>query len=689
MSRPVVAFDTETALIRPGCLAPELICVTWQTPGQPARIQDRGEAKRTVASWLLDGAVLVGHNVAYDMAVLAEAYPDLRVALFRAYEEDRVTDTMLRQKLLDIAGGVYKGRAGTEGRWVSYDYSLETTARRIAGMQLQKDAWRLSYGEFAGVPMTEWPARAREVQAAARATIAGLEVQEEYYPKADPRRKALGKTLEGLRLLVEGSPDRCAEYPLDDARATLAIYQCQAKHREYLDDEYRQARGAWALHLSSAWGIRTEPEGVERLRTETEAEVADYRDTLLEAGLLRADDSRDTKAAKARMVAACAEVGLPVPRTASHDPGDPERQDCRDGTCDHVSLDGDACERTEDPVLVAYAGLSTAKKVLANDVEAMAKGVNHPLHTRYGLAETGRATSSAPNIMNVTKRPGIRECFVARDGYLFAEADYPQLELYTLAQYCVSTFGKSVLADVLNAGLDPHLEFGARIVGLPYEEAGRARKDPTHPRHGEVKKARDLAKAFNFGKPGGLGAPKFQLFAKKTYGIELSLEQIKAYSATWFATFPEMTQHFGRANQLCDNERNLADVVTLFTNRHRGRATYCAACNNPFQALGSDCAKEAAWQIAKAQYVTPGHDLYGTRTVAFVHDEFILEVPEDLDTADRAARALARTMVEAANKYLPDVPIALDKMEPLLMKRWSKNAATVLNNEGKIIPWQP
>jgi DNA polymerase-1 len=163
----------------------------------------------------------------------------------------------------------------------------------------------------------------------------------------------------------------------------------------------------------------------------------------------------------------------------------------------------------------------------------------------------------------------------------------------------------------------------------------------------------------------------------------------KELKAQWFEAFPEMPHYFARVNALCDNDSGRAFVETLFTKRWRGQATYCAACNNGFQALGADCAKNAAWLIAKAQYVDEKSPLYNTRTVAFVHDEFIGEVVDEPARADAAARELARVMVEGANAFLPDVPIALEKMEPLLMRRWSKEAVSTFDKEGRLVPWEP
>lgn len=662
----VIAWDTETSLIRAGQLAPKLACVTYASPGTPAEIVGSEDSLDMVSAWLDEPSVqLVGHNVAYDFAVLCAARPLLTRKVFAAYEADRVTDTMIRQQLLDVAAGVYRRAVNSEGKRVQHRYDLESLARRHTGMVLVKDAWRLSYGAFVGVPLSGWLDTAKAVQAAARARVATLDPDHEEYA--------------GLVSLVESDPSQCMTYPLDDARATLAVYQAQEAHVSFLADQYRQARAAWALHLSSVWGIRTDLAGVDVLRRETLAEIESLEADLLEAGLIRPNGSRDTKVAKARMIAVCKAAGRPIVRTDTH------KKDCPED-CDHVCLDGDACEASEDPLLEAYAAISTAKKVLANDIEAMSKGVAYPLHTRYGFAATGRTTSSKPNLQNQSNRAGLREAFVPRPGKVFAECDYPQLELYTLAQCCVSWLGQSKLAETLLSGKDPHLVVAATIVGCSYDEALRRIKDP------DVKRARKFAKIANFGFPGGLGLESTVAFARKSMGLHefnalrFDVAAAKRLKEQWYAALPEMPRYFARVNALCDSEDGTANVETLFTKRMRGGASYCATCNNGFQALGSDCAKHAAWLIAKAQYTDPSSALYGTRTVAFVHDEFIIEADEA--TAHEAAIALGRVMAAGANQYLPDVPIAPEKMQPLLMRRWSKSAESVYRN-NRLVPWEP
>lgn len=276
---------------------------------------------------------------------------------------------------------------------------------------------------------------------------------------------------------------------------------------------------------------------------------------------------------------------------------------------------------------------------------------------------------------------GARDCIVPRQGRVFAQADYPQLELYTHAQCNVSWLGFSKLAEALNRGLDPHLAMAASILNISYEEAKANKKRP------DVDAARQTAKVANFGFPGGLGIEKLILFAKKAYGVVLTRESATELKRTWFETWPEMPLYFARLKRRIDEETGRVDVESLFTRRFRGSATFCAACNSGFQGLGADCAKNAAWLITRAAYVVSESALFNARVVAFVHDEFILEVDDDASASD-AAVELARLMIEGANVYLPDVPIPMAKMEPLLMRRWSKKAEPRKDEKGRLIPWE-
>lgn len=708
-ARRVIAFDAETFLIRPSLLAPPPVCMTWREVGEPAKIVHHTGIETILGKWLSEpDTQLVGHNVAYDIAVVMQAYPHLRPAIFEAYNADRVTDTLTRQHLIDIACGCKGGKPASDGAWIHYEYSLEALARRLCGMRLQKDAWRLSYAKFVDTPIAGWDARAREVQAEARVKLAEVEVQlAKLTRKTDPARKPLESRRSGLIEMINSDPSRATEYALEDATATLGVYQAQEQYADYLHNQFEQVRGDLALHLSSAWGIRTDEKGVEGLREAITKAYDELESDLIVEGLVRNDRNRtrDTWAAKVLMREVCDEQNMQIVFTDGHfrkaEDGEPEIvSKCLDkagnplphgddACVEHVSLAAGACEETEHPVLKAYAEIGTLKKVLSNDIELLSKGIRYPVHTRYGRAGTGRTTSSKPALQNLCTREGIRECFIARPGMAFVACDYPTLEAFTWAQCCKTWLGVSSLGEALNKGIDTHLLLGATILGIPFDEIVRLHeaKDP------EAIDIRKLAKVGNFGLPGGMGAETFQASCKKQLSKELflrlRLDDLKAcekickdWETTW--TEAKLYASFIKRKGPAYPNKFSCTIESLFTRRFRGGAAYCAARNTPFQGLGADCAKRALWLLCHAQYNEPNSPLYNTRTVAFVHDEIIIEAP--LDRVHEAGEALADVMTVGANTYLPDVPIPRSKVKPVAMIRWSKKASPTYK-EGRLVPW--
>ena len=65
--------------------------------------------------------------------------------------------------------------------------------------------------------------------------------------------------------------------------------------------------------------------------------------------------------------------------------------------------------------------------------------------------------------------------------------------------------------------------------------------------------------------------------------------------------------------------------VTTLTGRVRGGVSYTRARNTPFRGLSADGAKFTLFELVQAGY----------RVVAFVHDEVVIELPEDVTTRTR------------------------------------------------------
>lgn len=614
-------FDLETYPIWPGRLAPPPVCLQDESGIHLGLVAIRTRFEKVLRDPV---QCFVGHSVVYDMAVLGAAFPDLLGEIFRAFAADRVICTRVREKLLRIAQGKDKdGRrydlaACCEAHGIDHGYHTDAAGAKA-------EPWRVRYGELENVPVDLWPADAV----------------------------------------------RYARLDVTNLRALFGAQEI-AGPREWYADQYRQTRADWALHLVTCWGIRTSAEAVEALSARIETEHAETRAALARAGLVRPDGTKDTKAAQVRMERARGERGLEVPRTEKG----------------AVALDAASCAGSGDPALTAYARYGSIG-TLRSRAERLRFGTVTPLQPRYDvLKETGRTSCTQGDgpstwgfqIQNVHREPGLRECFVPRPGYVLCSCDWSSAEMHTVAQVCLWFGIPSRLAETLNAGQDPHLVLAADILGMEYPDALAAlKKQSGLVLFTEVKGKRQMAKAGNFGFPGGMGAAAFQEFAAQTYGVVLRAPEVALLKDRWFGRYPEFREYFAKVNALVEAGR---PIEHFRSRRYRGGATYCATCNTFFQGLAADMAKDAAFGLAAGTYLGAG-DLAGSRVVAFIHDEFLVEVPER--TAHEAAKAVQYVMEEAGRAWCPDVPV---RAEPALMRAWSKGAEPAFDSEGRLVPWE-
>ena len=87
-------------------------------------------------------------------------------------------------------------------------------------------------------------------------------------------------------------------------------------------------------------------------------------------------------------------------------------------------------------------------------------GKVHPKYT--SLLRTGRTSATAPPIQTLPSRESVltlKNMFKAPDGAILCATDFGFAELCSFGQACIDRFGKSVMADVINAGIDPHRWF--------------------------------------------------------------------------------------------------------------------------------------------------------------------------------------------------------------------------------------
>lgn len=353
-----------------------------------------------------------------------------------------------------------------------------------------------------------------------------------------------------------------------------------------------------------------------------------------------------------------------------------------------IKTDDDTLAKVPDPAIQILRGYQADQKELTGFVPKIWEGTTRPINPKFNaLVATGRTSCAEPNVQQLPRKGGVRECFVPRPGYLFASSDWSAIEMVALAQVLLNLFGNSHLADALNADMDPHLRVAAQLAGVSYEEAQKRRAA-----HDEgIKNKRQLSKIANFGYAGGMGASTFVEYARGD-GVELSQEMGEELKRAWFAAWPEMRRYFEYISTIT-GDMGPKKIEQQYSGRVRGDIGFCDGANTLFQGLVADAAKHTLWELFKACYsnvrstheTDPNGALDGVRPVAFIHDEIICEVPDDALAPERA-EALAHIMVTTARAWMPDVRV---KAEPVLMRRWYKNAETVRDAQGRLQVWEP
>lgn len=647
----VFVFDTETHRMRLGVTLPRAVSVAWTRFGvdddpdtSPVHLAAVGDGVVAVREALSDPDVLVvGANVAFDFGVLLRRFDDMAPIVWGAYTESRVTDTLVRDKLLV---GAMDDLGNPKHR-----FSLADCVERRLGMTIDgkkrgahetQDTWRLRYGELDGVPVDRWP-------------------------------------------------EEAVRYAKDDVRWTARLWarqrdiQRERTRGDVIPDEYAQARADWWLTLMGAWGIRTDPEAVLSLKQDMDAKLADLRTSLRASGYVRArpvkgrlNYSRDMAAIRGLVAEA---YGGAPPRTAKGAVST-KREHLAEATHAH------RLPQAKQDALGMLQEYTWYEKQSTTYVSALLRGTSLPLQPNWNvLVATGRTSCRRPNLQNPPRGGRVRECFVARPGTVFVQADYSYLELCTLAQACFDLFGTSELREAINAGLDPHLDLAAYILGIGYDEA-RARHRQGDP---DVADKRQMSKAANFGLPGGLGPTTWIVWARQTYGVTMTPSEARQMIALWkrkWRTVALFLRYIGWRSDR--GKRGRFDVVQPRSGRVRAGCSFTNGANTHFQGLAADGAKHAGFLISRECYdrfawARDPSPLFGSRPVIFAHDEFILETPER-DDYNAPLQRLQDVMVQGMRVYVPDVTI---RTEGAVMRRWYKAAKECRDAAGRVVPWEP
>jgi DNA polymerase-1 len=584
----VLTIDLETYLITPECLTPRIVCATYKTDGVAVletRDENGGFKVYDVIEKHLENpdAVLIGHNVSFDLACLVNERPAFLPVVFGAYDNGQIRDTMVGDQLLGIAAGAFEKRKS----------SLAACAKRYLNIEMTGktgDAWRFKYAELDGIPEDQWPAEA-------------------------------------------------VRYAVQDVKNTeLVFYHLNGA---VIQNWREQCYAAWALHLISVYGMRINEDRADDWLSTIEAEFLEARAYSKKIGILRPNDTKNMSVLR-EFIAEAYDGKPPLTDKGS------------------IKTDVETLKHSGDERLVKYADGRFCEKLWTTYAPIL-QG-SRIVRPRYNvLVKSGRTSCSKPNMQNPPRGGGFREVFEPRPGYVFALCDYDQIELVALSQIHLWLFETSALADAVNEGRDLHLEVAAKL-------------NPDDP-----KSYRQASKAANYGFAGGLGAEAFRNYAKGL-GLDISEDDAKDIRAAWLKTWPEMKKYFSYISRA--TTWGGADVEQFVSRRVRGSCSFTQYANTLFQGLVADAAKSALTAVCRACYIEFENPLFGSRPVAFLHDEIIIETPEE--NAASAADELSRIMIEEMRRYIPDVKVGASAY---LSTLWSKKADAVYNDAGELIPW--
>lgn len=266
-------------------------------------------------------------------------------------------------------------------------------------------------------------------------------------------------------------------------------------------------------------------------------------------------------------------------------------------------------------VLLEHRGLAKLKSTYTDKLPTMINPVTKRIHTSYHQAgtATGRLSSSDPNLQNIPIRTAegrrVRQAFIAAPGHRLIAADYSQIELRIMAHLS----GDKNLLKAFDQGQDVHRATAAEVFGV-----NLAQVTPDQ---------RRSAKAINFGLIYGMSA--FGLAKQLNIGRKQAAEYIDLY----FERYPGVQNYM---NEVRHSAAEKGYVETHFgrrlylpeinsTNGMRRQAAERTAINAPMQGTAADIIKLAMINV----YQWLQTNKLKSRMIMQVHDELVLEVPDD------------------------------------------------------------
>lgn len=295
--------------------------------------------------------------------------------------------------------------------------------------------------------------------------------------------------------------------------------------------------------------------------------------------------------------------------------------------------------RFESPIvemILEYRQLTKLKSTYADGLSAYID-MDGRIRSTFNqtITATGRLSSTEPNLQNIPIRMElgrqIRKVFVPRDGYVFLDADYSQIELRVLAHMS----GDQRLIEAYKENADVHRTTASLVFHVPYEEVTELQ--------------RRNAKAVNFGIVYGISG--FGL----SRDLNITKKQAEEYINDYFETYPKVKEYMdslvnmgktkGFVTSMFGRRRPIPELAAKnFMQRQFGERI---AMNSPIQGTAADIIKIAMIHVERRLR----EENLDSRLILQIHDELLIETKES--EIEKVKEILEHEMVTAVELSVP------------------------------------
>ena len=274
------------------------------------------------------------------------------------------------------------------------------------------------------------------------------------------------------------------------------------------------------------------------------------------------------------------------------------------------------------------------------------------LYSTFDLhgTETGRISSSKPNVMNIPKRHdkvGIRKAFVASPGYKLIVCDYSQAEIRVMAHLC----GDTNMIEACKSG-DFYTLTAKKIFGI----------------RNLTEEQRSVIKALVLGLHYGSSAETIASQLAEV-GYNYTVNQIKNFVDSYFTLYPRFSYYYYHIKYVA-LENDPPHLRSILGRPRHIRALKSDLAEGARQALNTGPQAGVA-DILRGAMIQIEDNLqlkeFGARLLLQIHDELVLEVPEE--SAEHAELVVRKIMSNPLSIFGTSLSVPLE-IESKIVDTW-------------------